>query len=370
MKTCVAHVCVTPGLGGLELYSMHIHKMFKEEGYPSLHFCQENSPFEQKLKGEGLDYVSLPKTSYFSPKAIIKVRKEIKARGIKHIYIHHLKDLWFLVPALVGMPEVQLVGFAQMFIKGISKKDFLHEKLYNRMQALITLTDIQKEELKKCLPLKEDRYITIPNSVDMSKFEDLSEARKHIRNQQAYTEANTVIGIVGRLDPWKGQMELLQAFDLMSKEYSGLKLLIVGSETPGEEGYKKQLEDYMKENTLEKDVTLIPFQPNVNEWMSAMDIFVMPSYEEAFGIVLVEAMAAGLPVISTAAGGVPDILQSPELGTMVEPRSATAIAGALREYLSKPEKRSEIGERAQSYATEKYDLNKVYKQVKSLMSGL
>ena len=220
------------------------------------------------------------------------------------------------------------------------------------------------------MPLKEDRYITIPNSVDMSKFEDLSEARKHIRNQQAYTEANTVIGIVGRLDPWKGQMELLQAFDLMSKEYSGLKLLIVGSETPGEEGYKKQLEDYMKENTLEKDVTLIPFQPNVNEWMSAMDIFVMPSYEEAFGIVLVEAMAAGLPVISTAAGGVPDILQSPELGTMVEPRSATAIAGALREYLSKPEKRSEIGERAQSYATEKYDLNKVYKQVKSLMSGL
>lgn len=369
-KACVAHVCVTPGLGGLELYSMHIHKMFKSEDYPSLHFCQENSPFEEKLKEEGLDYISLPKTSYFSPKAILKVRSEVKKRGIKHIYIHHLKDLWFLVPALKGLVDVQLVGFAQMFIKNISKKDFLHDLLYNRMQALITLTDIQQEELKKCLPLKEERYHTVPNSVDMTKFENLDAARSKIRIDNGYSDENKVVGIVGRLDPWKGQLELIKAYHQVYKSDENLRLLIVGSETPGEEGYKNELLKYVKDNHLESVVKFIPFQPNVNEWMSSMDIFVMPSYEEAFGIVLVEAMATGLPVISTKAGGVPDILKNESLGLMVEPRSSEAIATALSKLLKDQDATRSMANAGKKYATEKYDLNHVYKQVKSLMRDL
>lgn len=369
-KPTVAHVCVTPGLGGLELYSMHIHKMFKMEGYPSVHFCQENSPFEEKLKEEGLDYISLPKTSYFSWKAISRVRAKVKELGIEHVYIHHLKDLWFLVPALRGMAKVQLVGFAQMFIKNISKKDFLHSILYNRMQKLITLTDLQKEELKKCLPLIEDRYVTVPNSVDMQKFENLETARATIREDMNYESTNTVIGIVGRLDPWKGQLELLKAFFECWKKNKDLRLLIVGSETPGEEGYKEELLRFINEKEIESSVKLIPFQPNVNEWMSSMDIFVMPSYEEAFGIVLVEAMAAGLPVISTNAGGVPDILLDDSLGLKVEPRNFEAIASALEKLLKNPEATKEMAKVGQLYAKEKYDLNNVYKKVKSLMHDL
>ncbi|MEC9281753.1 MAG: glycosyltransferase family 4 protein [Bdellovibrionota bacterium] len=367
MKPTVLHVCISPGLGGLELYSLQLHKKFKSEGYPSLHFCLEDSPFEEKLLAEGLESISFKKAKYFSPSITSKMRKIIIDRNIEKIFVHHLKDLWFLVPALRGLEKVELVGFAQMFIKDISKKDFLHSWLYNRMKNLITLTDLQKEQLKKCLPLKEERYITIPNSIELSKTENLEAARETIRTELSYSSTDKVIGIVGRLDPWKGQLELLQAFVSIEKKYPDTRLLIVGSETPGEEGYKQKLVETILENNLSHKVQMIGFQKNVPEWMSAMDIFVMPSYEEAFGIVLAEAMCVGLPVISTKAGGVPDILVSEKYGQMVEPRSAKAIEMALVKYLDDEAYRNSIALAGQTYAREAFDFEKAYVGIKSLI---
>ena len=367
MKPTVLHVCISPGLGGLELYSLQLHKKFKSEGYPSLHFCLEESPFEEKLQAENLEAISFKKAKYFSPSISRKMRKIIIERKIEKISIHHLKDLWFLVPALRGLDKVELVGFAQMFIKDISKKDFLHSWLYNRMKNLITLTDIQKEQLKKCLPLKENRYITIPNSIELAKTENLQAAREKIREDLSYNPENKVIGIVGRLDPWKGQLELLQAFVNIQERFPEARLLIVGSETPGEEGYRQKLLDTISNHNVSNKVQMIGFQKNVPEWMSAMDIFVMPSYEEAFGIVLAEAMCVGLPVISTEAGGVPDILVSKDLGQMVEPRSSKAIEKGLIKYLQDDEYRQNTAKAGQSYARDAFDFEKAYLKIKGLM---
>lgn len=366
-KPFVAHICLSTGLGGLELYSMHIHKMFKKNGYPSIHFCLETFGLESKLKEENLDYECIPKSKYFNPTATLKIRNIIKEKNIKVIYVHHLRDLWVLVPALVGMNDVQLIGFAQMFLKDVNKKDFLHTKLYNRMKNLIVLTDIQKEALKKCLPLKHNKYITIPNSVDMSKYSpDCRD--ESLRNELGVKSEEILIGIVGRLDPWKGQIELVEAFNNIKDRFPNSKLLIVGDETPHEPGYREQIEDFIYNENLQERVILRSFQPDVNRWMASMDIFVMPSYEEAFGIVLIEAMASGLPVISTNAGGVPDILENGKYGQLVEPRSSKAIAAALDNYLSDMNKAKVLAHSSREVALEKYDLNNVYKKVESLIS--
>lgn len=364
-EAVVVHVCVSPGLGGLELYSLQLHEMFVKDGIACVHAVQENSLFENKLKEVGLSILSFKKTSYFSMSNILKFRKLIKSQKANYVVVHHLKDLWFVVPALWGMKDVRVIGIAQMFLRNVNKKDFLHKALYGRLAKLLALTDLQKQSLLDCLPIESDRVDVIPNSVDMQKFKKLKpETRMQIRNSLKLSENNILIGLVGRLDPWKGQKELLIAFEKIRKENNNVFLLIIGEETPGESGYKDSLLKFISENKLSDSVFLIGFQENVHEWMSSMDIYVMPSYEEAFGIVLVEAMAAGLPCISTRAGGVPDIIISDEVGCLVEPRSSDAIYKALVPMLSDLGGAKKMGKKAQDYAFEKYDLNSVYLQVK------
>lgn len=367
MKKKVAHICLSKGYGGLEIYSLHMHQMFLDAGYPSTHFCLEDSGLEKHLEKEGLSFHCFKKAKYFNPSVSLKLRKIIKEENIGSIFVHHLRDLWVLVPALIGMPEIQIVGFAQMWLRNVNKKDFLHTKLYQRMKHLISLTDLQQEALKQCLPLAEDRYVTIPNSVFMEKYSPKFRDEA-LRSSLGVKEGEKLIGVIGRLDPLKGQLELVEAFSQVQKNFPNTKLLIVGDETPHEPGYKDKIIQKVKELDLEKSVILKGFQSNVNEWMASLDIFVMPSYEETFGIVLVEAMASGVPVISTKAGGVPEILNNGELGDLALPKDADSLAVSLNKYLENWDESLERANKARQVALERYDLNNVFRQVESLIN--
>ena len=205
--TTVAHVCVSKGLGGLELYSLQLHEMFKQDGIKSLHFCQKNSLFEEKLKEAGLDFISMKKTSYLGFSNILKFRKLVKQHNIKHIYVHHLKDLWFVVPALVGFKDVEVIGVAQMFLRNVNKKDFLHRKLYGRLKKTMALTEIQKQSLLNCLPLKSEDIQVIPNSVNMEKFKSLSEnTRWQLREEIGVKKSEKLLELWGDLIRGKGNL--------------------------------------------------------------------------------------------------------------------------------------------------------------------
>lgn len=367
MKT-VAHVCVSKGLGGLELYSLQLHEMFKKDGINSLHFCQKDSLFEKKLKEAKLDYVPLNKSGYFSVSNILNFRKAVKKYNIKHIYVHHLKDLWFVIPAIKGMDDIEVIGVAQMFLNNINKKDFLHKKLYGRLKKTMALTDIQKQSLLNCLPLEDSNIQVIPNSVNMDRYKSLTpEVRAQLRLSLGVTDSEKLIGVVGRLDPWKGQYELLIAFNELKDQFPESKLIIIGDEVLTND-YNLKIKKFVSDNNIKNRVIFKGFQSNVHEWMHALDIFVMPSYAEAFGIVLVEAMAAGKPCISTRAGGVPDILTTESLGLLVEPKSSKALKEGLVKYLSDWEQAQIVGQNAKSEAFKKYDMNKVFQQVKSLIN--
>lgn len=367
MKT-VAHVCVSKGLGGLELYSLQLHEKFKNDGISSIHFCQKNSLFESKLEESGVNFISLNKTSYFGLSNILRFRKAVKEHNIKHVFVHHLKDLWFVVPALKGMDDVEVIGVAQMFLNNVNKKDFLHTKLYGRLKKTMALTEIQKQSLLNCLPLDDKDIQVIPNSVDMEKFKNLKPKIRHkIRSELGILDNEKLIGVVGRLDPWKGQYELLNAFKEVHKKYSDTKLIVIGDEVSGTK-YNQKLYDFVTENSLQDNVIFKGFQKNIHEWMYSLDIFVMPSYEEAFGIVLVEAMAAGKPCLSTNAGGVPDIITNNEIGVLVQPRSDKELVRGLECYLSDWDKALDVGKNAQTNAFNTYDMNKIFKEIKSLVN--
>ena len=170
-----------------------------------------------------------------------------------------------------------------------------------------------------------------------------------------------LIGIVGRLQHWKGIHVLIEAMPLVLQRYPDAHCVVVGGPHALEAEYAPYLERWIKELGLTQAVTLTGLQSNVPEWMQALDIFVHASDREPFGIVIIEAMALGKPVIAGNSGGPTEIMTDGVHGLLTPFGDADALAAALLRYLAEPDLALRLGlaaqERAREFSTQNYAAN-------------
>lgn len=140
-----------------------------------------------------------------------------------------------------------------------------------------------------------------------------------------------VVGIVGRLQPWKGQHVFLRAAALVPSA----RFVVVGDAIGGfSAGYPAQLRALVAELGIQDRVTFAGHRDDVAAVLATLDVFVHASLDEPFGIVILEALAAGVPVIAADGGGVPEIIQDGVNGFLVEHGDAETIAHAIEALLS------------------------------------
>jgi sugar transferase (PEP-CTERM/EpsH1 system associated) len=170
---------------------------------------------------------------------------------------------------------------------------------------------------------------TIHNGVDTRRFQpgDPSAARRAL----GLPADCPIAGTVGRLDPVKDQAGLIRAFALATRERPAL--LVIAGEGP----CRAELETLTRSLGLEERVRLLGERDDVPTLLQALDCFVLPSLGEGISNAILEAMAAGLPVIATLVGGNGELVQGGVTGTLVEPRDAEALAGALAAYFRDPD---------------------------------
>jgi glycosyltransferase involved in cell wall biosynthesis len=147
-----------------------------------------------------------------------------------------------------------------------------------------------------------------------------------------------ILGTAGRLVELKGIEYLLSAASALRREFPALRVEIAGSGP-----HRRKLEAAVAPCGLEGHVEFLGWIDDLNSVLPRWDVFVMPSLEEGFPIAALDAMAAGLPVVATSVGGVPDLIQDGKTGWLVPPRDADALVSRLRLLLSNPEMRRNMG---------------------------
>jgi glycosyltransferase involved in cell wall biosynthesis len=155
------------------------------------------------------------------------------------------------------------------------------------------------------------------------------------------------VGVIGRLAPWKGQDVFLRAF---AEAFRGgdQEAWLIGSALFGEDEYADSLVPLAEELGIAGQVVWRGFQPNVESELAQLDVLVHCSITpEPFGQVVVEGMAAGLPVIAAAAGGPLEIITQDRDGLLTPPGDVQALASALRELAGDPGRRTRLGRAAQ-----------------------
>jgi glycosyltransferase involved in cell wall biosynthesis len=170
-----------------------------------------------------------------------------------------------------------------------------------------------------------------------------------------------LIGIVGRLQRWKGMHTLVDAMPQILQRYPDAHCVVVGGKHDLESDYENFLKAQIADLGLSDRVSMVGLQRNIPEWMQAMDIVVHASDKEPFGIVIIEAMALGKPVIAGNAGGPTEIITDAVNGLLTPYDDAEALAIAILRYLEDPELARTIGvaarQRALDFSTQRYAQN-------------
>jgi glycosyltransferase involved in cell wall biosynthesis len=205
------------------------------------------------------------------------------------------------------------------------------------------------------------RYITIPNGVDIDHFSTGSPLK---RCDLELRDGLPVIGTVCRLyEPTKGLRVLLQATASMIRRSTApcCQLLIVG-EGPA----LKQLQDFSAGLGIAPWVVFAGMRRDVSEILPLFDLFVLPSLSEGFGIAIVEAMAAGRPVVATAVGGIPEVVIHGDTGLLAPPGDPVALAAAIDRLLSHPEQARLMGARGRERVRAKFSIESVVRRHEEL----
>jgi glycosyltransferase involved in cell wall biosynthesis len=216
-------------------------------------------------------------------------------------------------------------------LTGLKKR--LKQALVKKARSIIVASHAAKQIVLAQDPSLRERIITIPNGIDIAAWqksaaiENLPEFRRvHFKA----TGHDKIILCVAELHKRKGQKYLIGTIKLLLTNFPTLKLVFVGDGLE-QNSYKKLARQ------LGDRVLFLGQQKNVGQLMAAADFFVLPSIREAFGLVLLEAASLNIPIIATAVGGIPEIIEHEKSGVLVPPQDATALAGALAMFLKNPD---------------------------------
>ena len=207
------------------------------------------------------------------------------------------------------------------------------------------------------------------NAVDLSKFQPDATARLSIRKELGLALSDLVVGIVGQITARKGQKELLESFALVVKQLPKTKLLIVGAPLfNNDEEYLQRLKQTAEELRLVDQVQFLGAREDIPAITNALDLLVVNSRVEPFGLVVVEGMACGTPVVATAVDGIPEILTHGEDGLLVPPDDKQTLASAIVNLLNQPDLRSGMAARGLENVRSRFTVERYMHEMRSVYS--
>jgi glycosyltransferase involved in cell wall biosynthesis len=216
-----------------------------------------------------------------------------------------------------------------------------------RADALVGVSEFVRSSLIRA-GCSETRVHAVPNCLDLS--DPIWNRPDHARFRQelGIPEDAPCLGIVSRLFFWKGHDALLDALVLVKREFPEVRAVIVGEDDrqaqPGGASYTAELQARVKALQLEQQVVFTGFRFDIPRVLAGLDVFVMPSWEEPFGLAYLEAMAMERPVVAWANGGALEIVKDGETGFLVEARSVPALAEAILRLLRDGPLRRRLGQ--------------------------
>lgn len=347
--------------GGGEMMFWDLVQQGRNLGVEWLVIFLEDGPLVERVRGLGIDARVVQSGRLRELHRFIATVSKIAS-----IARHERADVivsWMWKAHLWGGPAAVLAGLPSLWyqLETPYEKNLLVQMVtFLPARAVVTLSKAGKEAQSKIWPQKPTPVVY--PGVALDRFApSVLPTPTEVRRKLGLPSDGPLIGIVGRLQRWKGMHVLVEAMPKVLQRYPNAHCVVVGGKHDLEADYANYLEEQVNSLGLSGQVILAGLQHNVPEWMQAMDVFVHASNKEPFGIVIIEAMALGKAVIAGDADGPTEIITDGKNGLLTPYGDADALANAILRYLDDREFAACVGaaarQRALNFSTQYYAQN-------------
>lgn len=354
-------------IGGIERLLVDITKNWDVEK-DNIHVCIINNDYNLEIldslkdvKKVNLKLLERKKNDRVN--SIIKYQKEyfkyIKENNIDVIHCQSISALKFTIPYKVLNKKVKLFHtvHATNTYKNYDKIEVLIDKIFTR--KIIAISSSVKNEILS-QRIREEKIEVVYNGIDFNKFNKLNKF-KNIKIKERIK-----IGCVARLDyHTKGQDILIKAVAQLKDKFSNIECYLAGECNKWQMEQKQELIDLADNLNVKDNIIFVGNVENISEFLEDIDIFVLPSRYEGFGIALIEAIASRIPVIASNIDGPKEILEDGKYGLLFEKGDYNQLAVKI-ESLIKNNKTNEIIEKAYNNALNKYDIKIMVKILREI----
>jgi len=317
----------------------------------------EKSEFLAAARAAGLPGVAVEQAGSYDPRVPGRVRRHLREQDYDVVVGHDYKANLVLALARRGLRARHCAvvhGWTGETAR-VRLFEVLERRALRRADAVVVVSRAAADRLAAA-GVPRARLHLVPNGIDAARVaREAAAGRARLRKEWGYTTDDVVVATMGRLSPEKNQALLVEAFADLPRS---ARLLVVG-DGPA----RRAVEEAVLRTGTTGRVRLAGWRADPAACLGAADVLVLPSLTEGLPLALLEAMAAGLPVVATRVGGVPDLLADGAQGVLVPPGDAAALRAALEPLVADPERRAELGRRGRARVQEAYD---VERQVRAL----
>ncbi|MFB6298254.1 MAG: glycosyltransferase, partial [Salinirussus sp.] len=224
-------------------------------------------------------------------------------------------------------------------------KRTVHRSINDRCERLICISEAVREDFVRSAGVAESLTTVVPNSGDFER----------VRVDDPDPPDVPVVGTVARLHPYKGLDTLVEATARVSDAYPDVACWLFGEDR----GEQDRLESLAADLGVAENVTFRGWTKDPYDRMAEMDVFVLPSVSEGFGMVVMEALAVGTPVVASRTGGIPDIVDDGETGWLVDPGDVATFADRIQWCLDNPDRATQMAARGRRRVRERFSADRL-----------
>ena len=387
MPRRILFVHTTSEVGGADVALLRLVRGLDRERYVATVVLPAEGPLTEALRVSTGEVVILPSLMRLSrhngawhlvryavnfPRAVAALVRLVKLRRIDIVHSNTLHTLQgFLAARLAGRPHVWHVR--EIVLQSVLAR-VLERFLAPRFSAaVVTVSDAAKTmflDHKGALP---PNVSTLHDGIDTTCFTPGRDGSQ-VRRELGVAPGAPLVGIVGRLDHWKGVDVFLRAVAICAIEVPGARFVVIGGAIDGREETAQQLEGLAASLGINDVVRFTGWRYGPDDMPSvfaALDLLVLAStWPEPFGLVILEAMASGKPVIASNHGGPAEICLAGATALLVRPRDPRALAAAMLELLEDPERARLMGQRGRARAEAHFDQRRCVERVEALYDNV
>jgi glycosyltransferase involved in cell wall biosynthesis len=336
-------------MGGGEYGIYYLLKHLDRERFHPIMMFNGRGPFVDKVESLGIETVIMPYSVVMLKQLIVpaifmrnlrasfEIKQYLKSRNIDLIQCSDVLSLLLLAPALMSRRIPVL--YSVIFLYEFSRALVFNVLAVLFVTGIVTLSDLVRGDLLgKTIGLKKKTTL-VYWGVDTTIFKPKTSGEKQkVRERLNLPKETPLVGLIGRYDVWKGHMRFLDAAERLIQSSPDMHFLIAGGTVtgttlPAAGEYEQRVRARARQPALNGKITLLGHRSDVSELMPCLDVFVCSSDQEPFGLVVLEALACGIPVVSGRRVGALEIIGNDQRVFIAEQNTGDAFAGAIQRAL-------------------------------------